>query len=248
MSGRKSPNRSKNKIKVQFWDTCVFLAWIKNEQCWPKDVVEGISQGVEDLEHGRLRIVTSRITLLELLDGKDLQADQRTLMKKVFQSPNIQPMDLDLRVTELASEIRLYYDDRVFDAKGDAIPPGRIIGLGDAIQLATAIQYQIAEFVTLDGLSNNPKKYSLLTLGSKIAGKYPIRIFAPKYIPPPPESPPIQPTSQAEQMPLALHIGPGDKNTAITPVLEFLKVAIDQGVFKSSSASLSKETVESEPA
>ncbi|MEI9815174.1 MAG: hypothetical protein WDO18_22110 [Acidobacteriota bacterium] len=108
-----------------YWDTCIFLAWIKGETCWPEDVLKGIEQSVEEWNAGRLIVVTSTITMLEILSA-ELTADQKLRFTKAFAHPGLQPIDVDRRVSGRASVIRQFYDDRIFDLDGKLVS-GRVI-------------------------------------------------------------------------------------------------------------------------
>jgi predicted nucleic acid-binding protein len=172
MSGRK---------RRIYWDTCVFLAWIKAETVWPEDVLKGISQSVEEWRSGRLIIVTSAITLVELQSSR-LTKEHHTAIAAAFGHPGLQLIDLDRRISGKAAHVRNYYDDRVF--KADGTKTGKVIGLGDAIHLATAIHIGVDEFQTLDGTSKNPRKYDLLRLGDVVADAR-LVIRVPAFIAPP---------------------------------------------------------------
>ena len=128
----------RGKPKRLYWDTCVFLAWLKNETCWPEDVLKGIEQTVEELRARSVVIVTSAITMLEILSSQ-MTKEQKDAFAKVFSDPQLQLIDVDRRIAGKASAIRSYYDDRQF--KPDGGVSGRIMGMGDAIHLATAIHH-----------------------------------------------------------------------------------------------------------
>ena len=171
------------KPRRLYWDTCVFLAWIKAETCWPQDVTDGIQQTVDEWSSGKVVIVTSSITLLEILSSQ-LSIVQKDEITKAFARPALQLVDLDRRIAGKASVIRQFYDDRVFKPDG-SVESGRIIGMGDAIHLATALSLdRLSEFQTLDGSGKQGKKFGLLGLNDDVAGTR-LSIRLPKYIPPP---------------------------------------------------------------
>lgn len=97
---------SGKKRKI-YWDTCVFLAWIKQETCWPDEVSKGIEQSVEDWRAGHLIIVTSTITLLEI-HSSQLTIAQKDELAKAFAHPHLQLVDPDRRIIGKASHIRQF--------------------------------------------------------------------------------------------------------------------------------------------
>ena len=58
------------------------------------------------------------------------------------------------------------------------------MGMGDAIHLATALHFEVAEMQTLDGAGKRKRKYDLLRLDGNVAGAR-LAIKMPKYIAPP---------------------------------------------------------------
>jgi|GEM_PF-1710858 len=171
------------KPKLLYWDTCIFLAWIKMETCWPEDVTKGIEQVVDSWRSGKTIIVTSSLTMLEVLSAQ-LSVDQKDLLRKVFSQPTLQLVDIDRRISAKASVIRQFYDDRTFHEDG-SLKSGRIMGIGDAIHLATALSVdRLSEFQTLDGAGKQRKKFALLDLGETVAEAR-LNIRLPRYVPPP---------------------------------------------------------------
>jgi hypothetical protein len=69
------------KARALYWDTCVFLAWIKNETCWPTEVTDGIQQTIDEWRNGMVILVTSSITLLEIWSAPGLTTEQKTLSR-----------------------------------------------------------------------------------------------------------------------------------------------------------------------
>jgi hypothetical protein len=217
------------KRTLLYWDTCVFLAWIKQETVWPKDVTDGIQ--IEEWRAGRVIIVTSSITMLEILSTY-LTVGQKDAFAKAFSSPQLQMVDVDRRVSGKAAVIREYYDDRVFNPDGSK-KSGHIIGMGDAIHLATALNFDVSEFQTLDGSGRRKRKFDLLALDGNVAGAR-LNIRLPKYIPPPKFSEgPIPPTAGQQQRLFdedAAEDNPSLLN--IASVITVIKAAITQGYFK----------------
>lgn len=75
----------------------------------------------------------------------------------------MQTINPDPRISNLASEIRDYYErQKQIDGK-----PG--LSVPDAIHLATAIQYEVNEFHTFDE-KDSPRSRALLPLNGNVAG------------------------------------------------------------------------------
>jgi len=69
---------SGNEVKrVLYWDTCVYLAWLKGEDNGAS-VNEGIAEAVDENWDGKLLIVTSTITLTEVLEATLTDESQGT--------------------------------------------------------------------------------------------------------------------------------------------------------------------------
>ncbi|HUE21599.1 MAG TPA: PIN domain-containing protein [Bryobacteraceae bacterium] len=130
---------------------------------------------------GRLIIVTSAITMLEMLSSQ-MSGEHKDAFGRIFSDPNLQMVDLDRRVAGKAAAIRSHYDDRKYKPDG-SVSSGGIMGMGDAIHLATAIHFEVAEFQTLDGSGKNKRRFDHLRLDGSVAGAR-LSIKMPKYVPP----------------------------------------------------------------
>jgi hypothetical protein len=170
------------KPRLIYWDTCVFLAWIKGESCWPEDVTKGIEQIVEQNAAKEVILVTSVITLAEILQA-NLTVEQKDKVAGIFRNPTLQLIDVDRRVAGKAATIRAAYDSRTFNPDG-AVKSGSIMGMGDSIHLATAVHFEVHEFQTLDGAGRRKRRFDLLTLDGNVAGAR-LAIKTPQYVVPP---------------------------------------------------------------
>lgn len=182
------------KQQIIYWDTCVFLAWIKDEVRAAGDM-EGVKKVAELVLKDELILITSMLTRAEILQSK-ITPDQLAKYDKVTRRSNVVPQDLDLPVAVLTSKIRDYYINSDFEL----LTP-------DAIHLATAIHYNADEFQTFDGCKQRtPRnaKYTrcgLLLLDGNVAG-HKLRVCKPS----------------AEQYELRLRaIAPGASNNAQQP-------------------------------
>ncbi len=156
--------------EIYYWDTCVFIAWLKNEGSPNRtpDEIEGIREVVSKVEKGTAKLITSTVTITEILEC-DLPVGAMNLFKGLLQRRMMMTVSVDMKIAELASELRNHYKVRNDHTKTLCTP--------DALHLATAILYKANEFHTFDG-SNN-KSLGLLKLGSDVGG-YPLIIRKPR--------------------------------------------------------------------
>jgi hypothetical protein len=171
--------KPRKRLKLIYWDSCIFFAWIKDEP-WPDDIKNGIEQTLEHAYSNQLAIVTSSVTLTEVIQSQ-LTMEQKERYAKIFQHPNLQLYDVDRRIAGKASVIREFYDTRRFNDKQQI--SGSFMSLGDSLQLATALHLGVREFHTLDG-AGKQKRISLLALNGNVAGAT-LAILKPYYVKPP---------------------------------------------------------------
>lgn len=130
--------------KSVYWDASVFLSWLKNETR-KAGIMESMEQHVKLIDEGKIVLVTSVVSFTEVLE-----AGQDHVIKgfySLFDRPNVVAIAVDTVVAKLAGEIRKQHK----------------IKTPDAIHLASAIHYGVAEFHTLDD--------KLIKLGSDLAGR-----------------------------------------------------------------------------
>ncbi len=136
---------------IIYWDTSVFLAWLKDEDNEP-GVIEGIDATVRQIHNGQIILLTSIVTDTEVLRGR-LSPDAQEKWEAVFKRRNVRMVVHDQRVGRKSNQIRECFDAR-----------GIIIETPDSIHLATAILYQADEMHTLDGKGKRKRSGDLLTL------------------------------------------------------------------------------------
>ncbi len=122
------------KVEQRYWDSVCFLGWLKNEQ----EKQEACRNVLEAVDTGRLLIVTSAITLVEVIKLKGAtpvnQSDSETI-ERFFKNHYIRVQNVDRKTAEIA---------RSLIWKHKSIQPK------DAIHLATAKKHQISIFDTFD--------------------------------------------------------------------------------------------------
>ena len=120
---------------LYYWDSCLFIAWMKDEQRNSGEMT-GVREVIERSRRRDAKIMTSVLTTVEVLEGK-IPAGVSTLfhglMKRVVR------VGMDIKVAQLAHDLRNH-----FDGKGVKLKQP------DAIHLATAILYRADEFHTFD--------------------------------------------------------------------------------------------------
>lgn len=136
-----------NNPPIYYWDTCLFLAWLKDEERKTGEM-DGVRDIIQRMKRRDAKVITSVLTTVEVLAAKipvGIDSPFKDLLKRV----NRQSMDI--RVASLAHDLRNHYAtlDRSLKAP-------------DAIHLATAIHYRVDELHTFDD--------QLLSLSGNIGG------------------------------------------------------------------------------
>jgi len=146
------------KPRLVYWDACIFIAWLKNEQRPDPADLDGITYLVEEWQAGQLVIATSTITRIEVLDST-LTEQQQTLFRRVLRQSKVRVFGVTGPIADTAHALRDFY-------------PTPRLSTPDAIHLATAIAWECAAFFTFDGARDEKKKRKLLPLGPTIAGQH----------------------------------------------------------------------------
>ena len=155
---------------IIYWDTCIYLAWIKNEVRKDNEM-DGVEDVANKISKNHVRLISSEILFTEILEiTLDDVAKKR--LADLFKHRNCTRISVGPRVSQFASEIRSYYlQQKTLDGLTTVTTP-------DAIHLATAILYDASEFHTFDKLDKPGKSRGLLTLNGNVAG-YPLVICKP---------------------------------------------------------------------
>jgi len=91
-------------VRYRYWDACCFLGWLRGES----DKLDECKAGIRHAEQGKLTIVTSALTLAEVLwlKGKDpIPKDDRDKVRRFFENDYIALYDVDRTIGELAQDV-----------------------------------------------------------------------------------------------------------------------------------------------
>lgn len=117
-----------------FWDTCVLYRWLNGS---PEDYLDHIGKYLEEASSGQVSIFISTISLAEIrpnaINRPGLFPSQ--VISEISKSLNL--IDTSPAIMSLAGYLR---DKSYRLIEGpDKTAPSRLLGIGDAIQLATAV-------------------------------------------------------------------------------------------------------------
>lgn len=163
-------------LDVYYWDACLFYEHLKGE---PVSADKRIAVGelLLDNKKQRNRICTSVITHAEILPKK-LGEEAERLYWSMFGSMYFYDIDISRQILELAREIKDFY---YVAPDPEDQKAGKMLGTGDAIQLATAIAHDVTAFHTRDAKKRggNVPLLGLADASGKLCGKYPLKIISP---------------------------------------------------------------------
>ena len=142
------------KRRVHYWDACMYLALLKGETSHGKQHVESMVQISKDNFENKNVIITSVITLTEVLSSS-LTADQEEAFSKTFKATNHTLYDVSYSIAKKARELREAFLKH---------SSGRKLATPDAIHIATAMVYQVDEMNTFDDGQKEKKHVGLLEL------------------------------------------------------------------------------------
>lgn len=120
---------------LYYWDTCMFLAWLKDETRQPGEM-DGVREVIERSQRRDCKLMTSVLTTVEVLQAR-IPAGVDTLLAGLMK--RMLRVGIDTKVAQLAHDIRNHY------AKD-----GRSLKTPDALHLASAILHRADEFHTFD--------------------------------------------------------------------------------------------------
>lgn len=123
------------------WDSCVFLAWFKQEKDKPLGEIERI---LNDIANGKQKLIVSVICCTEVLDEAGA-TDAGSQFKGFIKRKNVIPANVDFRVAELAATFR----ERVTaEVKAGRMTHG--LKAPDALIAASAVIYRASILHSFD--------------------------------------------------------------------------------------------------
>jgi predicted nucleic acid-binding protein len=140
---------------IYYWDACLFLAWIKDEERKAGEM-DGVREIIERHKKRDCRILTSVITSVEVLSAK-IPAGVEHLFTGLMR--RVTKQGVDIKVAQMAHDLRNHY----------AKLGGKMLSTPDSLHLATAILYRADEFHTFDSAGRD-KTLGLIPLSSNVAG------------------------------------------------------------------------------
>lgn len=117
------------KLEHYFWDSCVFTAYLKNEQ--QAYDVDSIASFLDDVKRGKAKIYTSSIVLAEVLPSQLTNGSFDDFLEE-FQSMIVM-VDASTNILKRASSLR---DIKYSKSNSNK----RSLGVADAIMLSTCIE------------------------------------------------------------------------------------------------------------
>jgi len=93
---------------LYYWDTCLFLVWLKDEERSIGEM-DGVRELIERSRRREVRIMTSALTLVEVLYSK-IPVGFNTLFANLMK--RINRVSMNIRVAAIAHDLRDYYSSR----------------------------------------------------------------------------------------------------------------------------------------
>ena len=88
---------------VIYWDTCVFIAWLKEERDkWPPAIWQGIQDVADLAQIGQAILVTSTLIRTEVFLGT-LTLEQKQKFAGILRRTNVQEVAPHMRITVTCS-------------------------------------------------------------------------------------------------------------------------------------------------
>jgi predicted nucleic acid-binding protein len=144
-----------DKTNIYYWDACAYLAWIKNEEeAFGKDAIDALAAIVKDHFDRKVAIVTSTITLIEVLSSS-LSEEEEKRFRLSFKPGDHLLYEVDPPIAFKARDFR----ERLLKNQD-----GKTLPTPDAIHLATAVICKADAFITFDEGKKNKRYFGLLEL------------------------------------------------------------------------------------
>lgn len=159
------------KLSLIYLDTCIFIAWLMDEQRANPEETKGVSEIMHLIDNQKVRMITSAVTRAEVLRCT-LSSDAQSNFENVLRRRNVTVANTDHRTWTLTHDLRDHYQGK---KDQDNLPT---LSVPDAIHLATAIQYEANKFYTFDEKDKPGKSRALIPLSANVAG-YDLEIVKP---------------------------------------------------------------------
>jgi predicted nucleic acid-binding protein len=137
-----------------YWDSCVFIVFLKNERDAYGQHIDHIAQFLDEAKAGHCRIYCSTITLAEITPDKLIDASVGTFGEFLadFKSVVI-PVSPDVNMMTTAGHLRSMTYTKTNGARRLLTPDA--IHLATALGLESAYQVKVDTFHTFDGGRNS---------------------------------------------------------------------------------------------
>jgi predicted nucleic acid-binding protein len=151
---------TKQSKQVIYWDTCIFLAWLKNETWRPNHEMDGVYDAVDAVKTRRAIMMTAATTYGEIRKTKHEHVWRA--FESFMKRRNVRMVDVDPRIHALAAQLRDHYRTA---HKSDGLGELKVM---DSEHLAAAIRYKANMFYTFDNGQKGDR--GLLQLNGNVAG------------------------------------------------------------------------------
>lgn len=131
-------------MRHRYWDACTFLALLRGEE----GRLAQCEAAIRHAEKGEIRIITSALTLAEVLwlTGKDpIPVEDREKVRRFFESDFLALYDVDRTIAEMAQDV--VWEHRV--RPKDAIHVATALSLGRRVSIEQMDTFDVG----LQGLS-----------------------------------------------------------------------------------------------
>src|SRR6516165_3361947 len=91
-----------SKSTVYAWDATVLLAWLNEEKSAPLGNIDSV---VQEIDEGKASLIVSVVAHTEVLQAKHSE-EQMKEFHAFLERSNVLVVDIDLRISEKAQEIR----------------------------------------------------------------------------------------------------------------------------------------------
>ena len=151
------------KDECAYFDSCIFIAYLKNEQRPDPNDMAGVNDLIERIDRAEIQLATSVLSLSEVLE-RGVPLGTREDFTQLWGRQNCHLIEVNRDIAEIAHTIRDYYQQQ-----SDGWPT---LTTPDALHVATAISFGCQTFYTFDQNSRKGRKRGLTTLSPLIAGQY----------------------------------------------------------------------------